>query len=107
MHDGVNPTRITFTTAGTYIIGANVPWAAHATGIRVVQFRHSTIGVLTEVVQQAVTVAATNTVQCLVTIRNMAAASYVEVFGYQSSGGALNVVGGANDMPAFWAVRVA
>jgi hypothetical protein len=91
MHDNAtNNTRITFTTAGKYIIIANVSWASNATGIRQIRIRkngtddfdldartlvvpHSGLGIAQEVV----------------TIMSVSATDYIELMVYQDSGGAL------------------
>jgi hypothetical protein len=104
MHStSVNTSRITFNTAGYYLIGGNVRFAANATGQRGIRITDGTtvlgLGV-------RVDAAASGATQLNVaTLHQMAAASYAELEVYQDSGGnlAITLTEGAD----FWAVKVA
>lgn len=109
MHSTVtNTTRITFTTAGVYVLTGNVSWASNATGFRGLfiyraggaypignriasEWRTANNGDVTEM-----TVSRTY---------KFAAADFVELVGYQTSGGALNMLasgGFASTFSAAW-----
>ena len=105
MHDTVtNNSRLTATSAGKYIVGGHVEWAANATGYReVVLFKNRTSiisRVLTDI-DSAVT-----HIQAITGIVSLVASDYAELRVYQNSTATVNITGGGTNS-AFWAVRVA
>jgi hypothetical protein len=100
-----NTGRLTCVHAGTYLITANVCFAANATGCRMVLFL---LNGATEIARHRVSAASAGaTVLSLTTTYKLAATDYVQCRGYQNSGGALNVEYQANYSPTFGMVRIA
>jgi len=101
MHDNTtNNTRITFTTAGTYQIVFNVFWAANTTGSRYVTIEKNgttTQGSGTVLLDglsvPASTASGTSFGQSITFIEEFAAADWINLFVFQTSGGALNLSG--------------
>ena len=107
MHDNVtNNARITFTTAGVYVVGANIRFAAHATGERDAFIFLNGATTICFLITQAVTVAGAPTIIELTTRRKFAAADYIEVRALQSSGGALDVESNSDYSPGMWAQKI-
>ena len=101
-----NTNRITFTTAGKYIVGGNVEWLANTIGIRDVVIR---LNGATRILWQSLGAGAApfNTpIQSVATMYNFAAADYIELMVVQTSGGSLNTETNANWSPEFWAQKV-
>lgn len=95
-----NTGRITATTAGFYEIGGCVEFASNATGLRGLEIRlnGSTVIVTTDVAA----ISGAGTDLNVSTMYQLAAADYVELGAYQSSGGTLNVSAVGNYSPEFW-----
>lgn len=91
IHDtSTNPERLTATTAGTYIIIANVQFTSNATGERVAYIK---FGGSTEIARTSVEACAgsyTTDVPAHA-VYQFAAGEYVELFAKQNSGGPLTV----------------
>lgn len=94
MHDTVtNNGRITFNTAGLYVIGLNVNYAANTVGTRYTSIRLN--GGATYLQQD--TRGASPTLGTLVNLHGIykaVAGDYILAYAYQTSGGALNVTNG-------------
>lgn len=107
MHDTVtNNNRITFNTAGKYIVGTSIRWTANATGYRSVLIRINGVTGIVQSRLMAVTDASVATDQNVELIYNFAANDYIEVMVRQLSGGNLDVAA-ANDVSArAWAQKV-
>ena len=89
MHDNsTNNTRVTFTTAGTYVITSNVVYAANGTGYRKISLRLNGSTVLNQCRFDAFSTP--DNLFMISTIYTFDADDYVETIGYQNSGGALN-----------------
>lgn len=103
MHSTASLTgRIVFTTAGKYLVGGDIEFAANATGQRGIGIRlNATTYIAAGPLVNAA--AAGTTRLTIVTYYQFAAADYVELAAYQSSGGVLNVVASGNYTPEFWA----
>jgi len=103
MHDpSSNPGRITIKTAGTYLVGASLGFAADATGSREVQIqKYDGVGV---VVQSNNGFADRTDYNCPVGVYDMDVDEYFQVWVWQNSGGSLNTLNGTNH--CFWAVRI-
>lgn len=105
MHDPAsNNSRITFTTAGKYFVGANMSFDGHATGYRYVNLRtggSAIVGSITAI--SAGAGQGTNMNICIYI--SVTAAAYIECRAYQNSGGALNVVTGTQYSPEFYAFK--
>lgn len=98
MHDNVtNNSRITIVVAGIYTVIGNLEWAGvNATGVRQAEIR------LNGATHLAITsVPAASSVQPLTvaTTYKLGIGDYVELTGFQNSGGALNVNSGGNWSP--------
>lgn len=92
-HDNsTNNTRLTVPQAGKYLISGCLEFAANATGVRTAGIRLN--GSTYVASQGSSSMGATlTTVVNVTTVLDLAANDYVELIGYQSSGGALNVQG--------------
>ena len=105
MHSAGSNTRITFNTAGLYLVSTTELWGASALGRR-----------LSRIVLNGVTIiggysagnagAADNASSGVTVIYRMAVADYVQVSVNQDSGGNLTVFASANESPEFMAVRL-
>ncbi len=106
MHDLItNPSRITFQTAGAYHIGASVCFASSATGRREGQIRLNSAGdgaTGTRLCRSVVPATNGETIVSLSRFATFGVGNYIELFGFQDSGGALDV-GGGNDNTYLWA----
>lgn len=89
MHDtAANNSRITIKHAGTYLFVASISWASNATGLREILFRKN--GVATyfgESILGAVSGSFTSATVSTTLVLN--AGDYIELIGYQNSGGSL------------------
>ena len=101
MH-GATTNVITFTTAGRYLLIANVEFGANATGYRLCRIRHFSVADLASEVLPVVSAAAA-TVMNVGTIYSFAAAAIAEADVLQTSGGNLNVNSTGNYSPEFMA----
>lgn len=92
MHDtSTNNNRITFNTAGKYLIWAKVYWAASATGIRAIWFKLNNTTYTGEfALGQSYTSGWTQQAAALWVV---AASDYMECKVYQDRGSSLNVLG--------------
>lgn len=99
-HDNTtNNTRVYIRTTGKYEISGQVYFASNATGSRTADIRLNAAGsgaggtrlVLN---QQAPLSGAGTAVGCIPVEASLVAGDYVEIFGQQTSGGALNTAGG-------------
>lgn len=103
---GVSANRLYCQVPGLYQIGAQFQWGTSSAGYRSMTFRiNGTTYWLNQTFAPIVT--ATNTV----TVNNgqitLNLGDYVEVLGYQNSGGALNVEGASGFyVSEFWAARI-
>ena len=91
MHDPAsNNTRITFNTAGVYVVQGEMYWDANATGARLARIRLNGATTLnTSIVPNT---GPSDGVATLVGCTyEFAASDYIELLSYQSSGGALNM----------------
>lgn len=101
MHDNsTNPSRITFTTAGKYHVGAMVKWETAAGGTRLVSIVLGGASTLAAVEHPADCEYMTVAVDYVFT-----AGQYVELVVYQDSGGTIQVLA-ADGSPAFWAHKI-
>ena len=92
---------------GHYLVGASVTYAANPTGVRGLRlYKNTSIDVHTGVFQAAAGGAIGVTVQ-LHTILLIGPGDYLEVVGYQNSGGSLDIAYGPRVFGAdFWAIRI-
>lgn len=97
-----NTSRITFTTAGIYLVTASVYWPPNATGLRTVHIRKNGSTYLA-IDQRPTAGAAFSTAMSTSTSDSFAAGDYVECVVWQNSGGALNVETGNFYSPIFTA----
>lgn len=99
MHStATNTERITFTTAGKYLVTGHVVWAANATGVRSIHIRANGTTPLASHEQAA---HSGENSMSISTVYSFAAGDYVELRVNQTSGGALNVLVGGNRTPEF------
>lgn len=104
LHDAAtNNTRITIPSGydGLWAFGGGIPWAANSTGRRATLVRLN--GTTPICQQEAGVVDATLFVQSLAGERQFAAGDYIELCGFQSSGGNLNMDGSVSVNCFFWA----
>lgn len=105
MHSTVtNPGRITFTTAGLYLVGGNIEFAGNAVGTRGMAILHSGTTYIASILQDID--AATTHELNISAVYAFTAGQYVELWAGQTSGGALNVNSGPQYSPEFWAARI-
>lgn len=103
MHDTViNPTRITFKTAGLYNVGGNAEWAFNATSFRLLGIRLNGTTIIAQVIgpPESTGVGTQQLVDCTY---KFAVNDYVELICQQNTGGNLNITFIANYSPEFWA----
>lgn len=98
-----NTERITVPAGmgGVYAIGGCIEWATNATGTRYTVIRLNGSGELDRS-QVPVNSASFGTDTTVTTIYRLAAGDYVELVGFQNSGGALNVATSNPRSPSFW-----
>lgn len=103
MHDTVtNNSRLICQTAGYYAITGTLSFAINGTGTRGIQIRKNAAGsstggtLLYDLTWAAIAGSQTTVVVPVFTVA-LVAADYIEMFGNQSSGGALNVTSGSNN----------
>lgn len=109
IHDtGSNTSRLTCNTGGKYLIVGNVRWDTNATGIRFIRILLNGVTYIAETRFDA----AGNhggswpTTQVVTTVYALSATDYVELEGYQSSGGALNALAVGNLSLEFMMQRI-
>jgi hypothetical protein len=90
--------RITFTTAGTYLITFNAMWANNSTGLRnhtIEKNGNTTQGNGTAIIEPfaIAPVAATHSGANISVIASFVAGDWIQAFVWQNSGGALNLSG--------------
>lgn len=89
MHDNsTNNTRVTFTTAGTYVITSNIVYAANGTGYRKIILRLNGSTVLNQC--RFIAFSTPDNLFMISTIYTFDADDYVETVAFQNSGGSLN-----------------
>lgn len=102
LHDPTtNNSRITFPSAGIWIIGSTICWEANGTGARYTSLRLNGASDVAIVDQAASSGGVTR--QNVMTLLNVAPTDYIEVLGWQSSGGNLNALAAVS---SFWAARL-
>lgn len=109
MHNpAVNPTRITFATAGTYLVGGGTQFAPDGIGGVGTRYISIWLGGVTVLAFARFPVSnAENTHMVLSTLYDFTAADYVELQVRQTSGAVLNSLAAGNYAPEFWAQRFA
>jgi hypothetical protein len=95
-----NTSRLTCTRAGKYVIVGHVAFASNATGLRTVSIRLNGSATIIAA-QNAVPISGDETIFSIATIYDLAVGDYVELYAYQSSGGALNVTAPGPYSPEF------
>ena len=105
MHDNaVNNSRITFVTAGTYLVSLSVSFATNAVGQRIYGIRLNGATTICQDIHAAVS---TNQDRTTVsTLYAFSAGDYVEAAVFQDSGAALNMESTGNLSPEFMAIRL-
>ncbi len=107
IHDTTtNTSRLTCQTPGLYLITACVRFAANTTGDRQIYIRHSTGSIIAAQTVRACASSSRPTDLCIATIWQMSADQYVELFAWQDSGAALNVLYAAGISPEFAMIRI-
>jgi hypothetical protein len=102
-HDNVtNNSRITFATAGLFIVGAYTTWAVNGTGGRYSQIRLNGATLLAAVDAPSQNAAKSAGDSTIVVPHAFAANDYVELLVYQNSGAALNL----SAVSKLWALKV-
>lgn len=97
-------TRITFNTAGMYVVGGNIDWAANVTGIRGLKV---VLGGVTDLVSDYRNAnSAFGTGIAISTVYKFAATNYIELFAFQNSGGNLGITATGNFSPEFYATWI-
>ncbi|KKL83056.1 hypothetical protein LCGC14_1978570 [marine sediment metagenome] len=100
IHDlSTNNSRLTATTAGKYVITANIEFASNSTGRRLITIRLNGSTFIAEMEWDANQNDTTR--MALTTIYELAATNYVEIVVLQTSTGNLDVVANANFSPEF------
>lgn len=100
MHDtGSNTSRITIQTAGKYLVTGQINWTANATGFREAILRVGGSTVIASDNRNNIG-ASFNTAIHVTAIYSFAAGDYVELVGYQNSGGDLDIVASRTHLEA-------
>lgn len=100
-----NTARLTCNTAGNYLIGGSVAFAASAMGGR--QINIFLNGVTTIALENTTNMGAgTPTLMSISTVHYLSAGDYVQLFAYQGSGSALNVLASSAYSPEFYMHRL-
>ena len=96
-----NTSRLTIPTGagGKYLFGGTVEFAPNATGLRAVSGR---VNGATYVTSQSFPAAASATTGSICSVYSFAAADYIEMMAFQSSGGTLAVSATSAYSPEFW-----
>jgi hypothetical protein len=106
MHDNVtNNERITFSTAGTYKVSANIAFAANATGNRIIKIIRND-GEIKLYENKATVTTGDSTVFNVSFVATFSAGQYVYIQAYQSSTGALGVNRSADYSAIFAAEKI-
>jgi hypothetical protein len=106
MHSTVTNTgRLTATTAGIYLAGGNILFAANATGVRGLGIRGNGVTLLALQATNARTDGA-GTYLSVSTLYQFSAGDYVELVAWQNSGSALNSTVESGNTPEFWATFI-
>lgn len=103
-----NTTRITCPTGGdgSWAFGANIQFAAQVNGTRIAQIIKNGATTLAISEPGAAPVAGNNTDLLLSTFAPLTAGDYIELYVFQSSGGALTLNSATQYSPVFWAYWV-
>lgn len=104
MHDtSTNTGRITVPTGGGgfYAIGGQIEFASNATGRRGIQIRLNGTTVIAR--QEEANLGANDHPLTIATVYQLAAGDYLELMGYQNSGGNLNMQATSAYSPEFYA----
>lgn len=100
-----NTGRFTILIPGRYMIGGSVRYAANATGWR---FAGILLNGTTYLVQdKKAAITGTTTDIHVQTIYKLKSGDYVEIQGYQDSGGNLDIEAAGNSSPEFWIEKLA
>ena len=103
MHStAANTGRITFTTAGTYLVGCNVAFASAAGAYRDLYCYLN--GATIVAFQTVAPVSGQPTRLSLSTLYAFTAGQYIEFYAGQNSGAAINVTASGNYSPEAWAI---
>ena len=98
-----NTARITFATAGVYLVGGALEFVANSTGVRGAFLRINGTTYISGGIHMTRTDGG-GAGEFTATIYSFAVSDYVELMGYQNSGGNLDTVVDVNQAPEFWAV---
>jgi hypothetical protein len=106
MYSAVNTSRITINTPGIYVLTACATFASNGTGERLLYFRVNGDSANRLAFARAFANQSGSSGLVIATSVQLSAATYIEVAAYQSSGGALNVLGDVYEVASFSAVWV-
>lgn len=99
----VDTGRITFTTAGTYLVGGSIRWEDSAS--TVAQRLAIRLGGATKLAETLNNHANNGgSPLSIATLYAFSAGDYIELVAYQNTTGALNVTATGNQSPEFWAI---
>lgn len=105
MHDNaINNDRITFNTAGVYVITGHIRWASNTAGYRDVYFRLNATTIIARSHQNPVT--GDVTTQSLATVYRVNVGDYIQMIVVQTSGGNLDIQSAGNYSPEVAAQRL-
>jgi hypothetical protein len=103
MHSLVtNTQRITFNTAGVYVVGGGFEFASNVTGLRGIRVYLNGTTPIAYMYYPAVT-GGVGTGMCIETTYKFAATDFVELQGFQNGASPLAITGGIDQTPGFWA----
>ena len=102
-----NTSRITFNTAGKYLVWGSAQWATTSGGRRQLSIKLNDTSFVAANEFASVADASTNPLQQVMCTYEFSVGDYVELQAVQTSGGAINVVVGGEYSPKFGVTRLA
>lgn len=102
----VNPTRVTIPVAGLYLLTANIAFNSNATGARAVAFKKNGVGTGPNIEGRSISTpqGSVETTPSTSAVVKLAVNDFIEVVGYQSSGGNLAYTVILAEMTLAWTV---
>lgn len=105
-HDNsTNNTRLTISSAGYYLVGGSLLFAANSSGLRAIQIKHSTAGIVSYTNKIPVSPSISTSLETTAHLYYQTG-GYYELECYQNSGGNLDVEYWSLYSPIFWITKL-